>query len=222
MAMATERRAIIGDVHGNAEKLTRAVDALASTDRELIFVGDYINKGLGSREVIETLIKLGESHPGAVFLRGNHDHALLKWLDGGDFREFMLHGGLATIASYVPEPRSGVFEDFCKTYPREHREFLQSTLAYYERPGLFVSHAGYDPDKADSRGAETVICGTHPALFHHPENRPQGLVVFGHYVQRGGKPYSQDGIVCIDTGCGTLEEGPLTALLLPERTYVQF
>jgi hypothetical protein len=66
------------------------------------------------------------------------------------------------------------------------------------------------------------VTGSFPGLFFSPGIPPQRLVVFGHYVQDDMKPYVSDGLVCIDTGSGTLPDGPLTALVLPDRQFIQF
>jgi serine/threonine protein phosphatase 1 len=220
--MPKEQRAIIGDLHGEVTRLNRALEVLVPMGRELIFVGDYINKGPDSREVVDVLVELKAVQPQHTFLRGNHDDVLLRLLNGGSIEAFIRHGGLATIASYTPDPGPGVFDTFSNTYPYAHYEFLQSTSRFYEVPGLFVSHAGYDPRGPKNREDEIVVYGRHSSLFHRPDGRPQDLVVFGHYVQSSKQPYDQDGIVCIDTGCGTLDDGPLTVLLLPEHSYLQF
>lgn len=214
--------AVIGDIHGDVVRLRRALEELTATSRELVFVGDYIDRGPCSQEVITTLIELGDSRPDVTFLRGNHESALLEWLNGGSIGPFIQQGGLTTIASYVSQPGPGVFEDLKRDFPARHRDFLECTRSYYENPGLFISHAGYDPTEPDNRDSDVLIYGRHATLFPPPNARPQELVVFGHYVQPSRQPYDQDGIICLDTGCGTLSQGPLTVLLLPEHKFLQF
>jgi Calcineurin-like phosphoesterase len=217
-----EPYAVIGDIHGNARRLQAALEVLTAADRQLIFVGDYVDRGPDSRGVIDLLVDLRSRHDMVTFLRGNHDDTLLRWLACGDMGIFAGHGGLTTIASYMENPGPGVFDEFRKTYPSSHREFLASTVPFYEAPGLFVSHSGYSPGQPHDRGVDVVTYGRHPTLFHRPQRRPQDVVVFGHYVQQNLQPYQRDGIICIDTGCGTFEDGPLTVLLLPEHSYLQF
>jgi serine/threonine protein phosphatase 1 len=214
--------AIIGDVHGEASRLRTALDDLGPSGRRLIFVGDYVNRGKDSRDVIELLVELQARRANSVFLRGNHDDSLIQFLDGRGSDAFIRHGGLVTIASYIKDPALGVLDTFVQQFPSDHYRFLKSTVCYYEAPGLLVSHAGYNPSRPFARDDQTMIHGRHLSLFEGEDDRPQDLVVFGHYVQRTKLPFARNGIICLDTGCGTLDGGPLTALLLPEKAFVQF
>jgi serine/threonine protein phosphatase 1 len=215
--------AVVGDIHGDAEKLRPALDLLESSGRLVIFVGDYINRGRETRRVLELLSVFRRRWPDRhVFLRGNHEQALLQWLAGGSPHAFIRHGGLTTISSYFPQPTVSVLQDFLDSFPVQHQEFLASTTPYFEAPGLLVSHAGYDPDDLQRRDFEVMVLGRNSRLLTHPVPKPQELTVFGHYVQNGGQPFDKDGLLCLDTGCGTLADGRLTILLLPERRFVQF
>ena len=98
----------IGDIHGRADLLTELhrmilVDAASHTaERRLIAVhlGDYVDRGPQSSDVIEVLS--GTVLPGfeTVFLKGNHEQLMLDYLDGGDSRTWFHNGGDATAESY--------------------------------------------------------------------------------------------------------------------------
>src|SRR5689334_1861269 len=64
-------RWVIGDIHGMVKPLEALIRAVEQHDKErqLMFVGDYVNRGPHSREVIDLLLSLSE----AYFVRGNHD-----------------------------------------------------------------------------------------------------------------------------------------------------
>lgn len=214
--------AIIGDIHGEAGRLRAALQALWG--RRLVCVGDYINRGPDSREVLDLLADVRQESPGAVvLLEGNHEVALLRWLRGGDQRSFLLHGGLRTIGAYLGADAAGpALQRFRDSFPKRHLDLLESLRTHLEEDGLFVSHAGYDAARPHARDRSTMTLGGGPAMFERPDLRPRELTVFGHYVQNQGRPYDSDGLVCLDTGCGTIATGPLTALLLPEREFLQF
>jgi serine/threonine protein phosphatase 1 len=197
-----------------------------NADRDVIFVGDYINRGLGSRQVIERLIDFREAHPrGVAFLRGNHEGALLEWLSRGNNSTFLAHGGLSTVRSYVTDATGGAMTRFVKEFPPVHAQFLQATSLAYETDDVLVSHAGLDMSRPNKRSEDILVYGRHQSSVF--DNPPPGKIakrlIFGHYVQKSMIPFfGHSGLVCIDTGCGTLPGGPLTVYLHPEGKYYQF
>jgi serine/threonine protein phosphatase 1 len=215
---------VIGDIHGEASRLDKALDAILPEGRRVVFVGDYVNRGARSREVLERLVqaqrRLGPDN--VVLLRGNHDAVLLDFLETGMPTRLIRHGGLVTIKSYISAPDAEPMEHLRRTFPREHYDLLRSTQLCLEEPGLLISHAGYDPLNPQARDESALVFGRHRRLFTDPGRPPERLVVFGHYVQANGRPYYDDQLFCIDTGCGTVDTGPLTVLKLPERTFEQF
>lgn len=70
---------IIADIHGCYYTLLKLIDKIRLADRspQLIFVGDYVDRGLRSKDVVETMISL--QNEGAICLRGNHDD-VIDWL----------------------------------------------------------------------------------------------------------------------------------------------
>ncbi|SEE03479.1 serine/threonine protein phosphatase 1 [Streptomyces sp. 3213] len=220
----SEKTAIFGDVHGDADRLEKALEFYSKEPpSRIIFTGDYINRGKQSRRVLDLLISSIFEHPSdIVLLRGNHEESLLKFLDGGKLADFAAHGGLATIKSYLGTVHSGAPEGFKEEFPKEHRGLIEGTLPFYEDQSILVSHAGFDPQDPQSRNPVALYLKGHHGLFGHTGPWPRPLTVCGHYVQNSRKPYDTENLVCLDTGCGTLPNGPLTSLILPERTYVQF
>jgi serine/threonine protein phosphatase 1 len=217
--------AIIGDIHGEATKLSLALDRLLPSGRRLIFVGDYIDRGPDSQSVLDILSETQQRYSDrTVLLRGNHEAALLAWLQDGDMSRFIRHGGLSTIKSYEATPRSGVLERFKESFPKAHYDLLSSTSLCFQDSEVFVSHAGFDPYQPSARNEDALVLGRHGCPFDYDESvvPPAPLTVFGHFVQENRTPRERPGLVCVDTGCGTFNDGPLTAFLLPEHTYVQF
>jgi serine/threonine protein phosphatase 1 len=216
--------AIVGDIHGDVDRLRVALHRLTRTVDEIIFVGDYVDRGQSSRLVIEELCKLkGAWGDRATLLRGNHDHALLKFLEDGDRTALIAHGGLTTVKSYlIDRIDKSPLDQFRAAFPREHLNLLTNTEIFLERDGLLVSHCGYNPAAPESRTVEDMVSGQFPTIFRLAQPRPREFIVFGHYIQHKMKPYIADGIACIDTGCGTLPDGPLTAILLPSQQFMQF
>jgi len=224
MFQRTQPLYVVGDVHGDAERLARSLDyLLARPEAHIIFAGDYVNRGPSSRLVLDLLISAKEAHAGSMtLLRGNHEEALLSYLKTGSLPEFAAHGGLITVRSYLDIITSGALEEFREQYPTPHRIFLESLAGWYEDDEVLISHTGFEPTEPSARTPASLYGKGNPELFQHHGPWPKPLTICGHYVQRGGRPYMSDHLICIDTGCGTVPDAPLTVLSLPGRKVQQF
>src|SRR5215204_324017 len=137
-------RWIIGDIHGMLAPLESLIAAIEKNDpdRQLMFVGDYVNRGVDSKRVIDLLLSLKDAH----FIRGNHDDVLDCVINGssycgqpGDehriasFHWFMQHGLDKTLLSYgidpkmlketAKKPTGKALDDLAKFVPQTHRQF---------------------------------------------------------------------------------------------------
>jgi serine/threonine protein phosphatase 1 len=209
----------IGDIHGEVGKLQRLLSELrprARSGDSLVLLGDYIDRGPDSRGVIDLILRQEKDWPGPVIpLMGNHEAVLLLVLSGGASLgwDSWLYTMDATpmVASYsMVISRS----EFTAVFPPAHREFLKHLKLWYEdRNGIYV-HAGIP------RGKHPRQCTADELLWKtrwdYSWEKP---VVFGHYACAGRKPLDTPGAVGIDTRCGM--GGPLTAVILPEREFVQ-
>lgn len=212
------RFAFVGDIHGEASRLRAFLSDGRVRDRQIIFLGDYVNRGPCSREVVDLVS--GAVSAGHVALLGNHDHALIAYLEGRlPFVELATMGGAATIRSYVPQPYGDVHSQLRSAVPDEHKEFFRRLGTWWQSFGLLASHAGYDPEDRSSRTLDAMALQSHPGVFYDPEP-PADLVVCGHYRQYSRQPYVSERLVCLDTGCGS--GGPLSVLLWPDRSVLQF
>jgi serine/threonine protein phosphatase 1 len=194
--------AIIGDVHGNASALAGLLRAVEGRCSKLVFVGDYVNRGPNSAEVIQLLVD--ESHAGAehVYIAGNHDVAFLDCLDHGRLFAFLRIGGAATIRSYISNPEPDVLEQLRRTVPEHHINFLRTLKDSYEEGELLVTHRPNPTSSAPKAGV---------SRFH----------VFGHVPQPDLVPQITRTSAAIDTGCGTLPNGRLTCLIWPNLESIQ-
>ncbi len=107
-----ERVYIVGDIHGCAQELEVLVAGLPlQPDDRLVFLGDYIDRGLESQEVIDFLLRLkAERNYQLTCLKGNHEDMFLDFIGlPGHYGDAFLHnGGQATLRSYrVPQGVSG-------------------------------------------------------------------------------------------------------------------
>ena len=220
----TSKLAIVGDVHGASKQLAEALSFFRDHEMGVALVGDYINRGPDSAGVLELLADakadMGED---LILCRGNHESALLHYLDTGDIKPFLIHDGLTTMRSYGGSGvENDTFEGFRRTFPDRHRRLLNKTVQFIESAVTLISHCGYNPAFPGRRRQEDVVTGSHYDIFQSTALPPRELVVCGHYIQRSMTPYLSDHLVCLDTGCGSIEGAPLTALTLPDRQILQF
>ena len=216
--MSEQKHIAIGDIHGCFHSMKALLEKLEPYyDRQFVFVGDYIDRGPGSKQVVDYLLDFKDKVD-CVFLRGNHEQMLLDAFQKDQKNMWFMNGGRATIASY--ESKDGDME-----LPDEHREFYENTRLYYDTENYFFVHAGLSPAKtiADSIEDENEIQEflwerSHLNAFETPWEK---TVVFGHTPQP--KPIQKKNMIGIDTGCvyDRVGYGKLTAVLLPEEEFLQ-
>ncbi len=129
----------IGDIHGCMDKLCSLIDKIdIDFDHDtLVFLGDYIDRGSDSFEVVEYLIDLKKQYPKIVFLKGNHEDMLEKYINGPDKYTYLLNGGQQTLESYMKKSSPDM-----PVIPRKHLEFFESLVLFYETDNYIFVHAG--------------------------------------------------------------------------------
>jgi serine/threonine protein phosphatase 1 len=187
----------VGDIHGRADLLVRLLEILREdasrgeyTGRPiLICLGDYVDRGFQSREVINILLSDALSSFETYFLKGNHEEALLQFLSdpsiGPRWGQF---GGVETLVSYgVRPPRiRNSMEDWSRAarelkmvMPSEHLHFL-SRLDLTVRLGdyLFV-HAGVRPGVPLDQQSESDLLWIREEFL--ASTKPlEAVIVHGH------------------------------------------
>ncbi|MCA8899827.1 MAG: serine/threonine protein phosphatase [Hyphomonas sp.] len=164
----------IGDIHGRKDLLEQLIAQIeedasalpAGTAKVIVFLGDYIDRGLQSRDVIDLLISDRLSAFERVFLMGNHEEALLRFLNDATFgKNWVRYGGAETLYSYgfaPPNTRAAlnsheameaaqrawdrVWTEFRLKLPTEHLKFYQSLQHYFVAGDYLFVHAGLRPD----------------------------------------------------------------------------
>lgn len=127
---------VIGDIHGGLKALKQVlVRAGITTQDVLIFLGDYVDGWSETPAVIDFLLHLSSTNT-CIFMQGNHEEMLLKWLKKEDDDElWRFHGGEATVQAYEHIPSETI---------KRHIDFLEHLREYYvdEHNRLFI-HAGF-------------------------------------------------------------------------------
>lgn len=220
----------IGDIHGCHQKLVSLLGRIP-IDREtdtLVFLGDYINRGPDSRKVLDTLIRVKREYNNTVFLKGNHEQALLDYELYGeieDLRLLRVMGIEATADSYgVPLRR--LTDLSCMS--AEHQDFLFHLQLCYNAGSYHFCHAEYTPSPPASHPEESLqqrmqrrstevqlLASRRLGQEEDLAPRPEQVVIFGHLPF--ATPLVRADRIGIDTGAvyGNL----LTAVQLPERIF---
>jgi serine/threonine protein phosphatase 1 len=196
------RLVAVGDVHGCVDELSTMLDAIApAADDTIVFLGDYVDRGPSSRDVIDRLIELRDSGTcGTVFLRGNHEDMFLAFLgeEGRHGDVFLFNGGRMTLASYGLAAYSRGEEARAKL-PESHLAFLRGLeLHHLADPFLFV-HAGISPLRSLEDQREEDLLWIREEFLRNRHRLPH-TVVFGHTPQREvfwHLPFK----IGLDTGC---------------------
>ena len=221
----------IADVHGRADLLGQAfarIDAdLGShptSDVIEIFLGDYIDRGPNSREVIDLLIARSRDRT-TVCLSGNHETYVSEFLrNPAVFDDWKQYGGLATLRSYGlaapidPDPaeRAELSLAFDWRMPSSHRRFLDNLKPSFTCGDFFFVHAGVRPGvPLADQSVEDLLWIRQDFLFH--EGDFGKIIVHGHTPVR--EPDVRSNRINIDT-CAHAT-GQLTCLLL-EADQIMF
>jgi len=211
----------IGDVHGRADLLERLITAVradyqdAHAPATIVFLGDYIDRGFQSKQVIDLLCALqAGTEFNTVFLKGNHEQALLKFLDdaeiGPDWSSF---GGRETLISYgIIPPRNVKSVDewrnaqtsLRKSIPDSHVEFLESLPSHHRIGSFGFVHAGIRPGIPFAEQSDEDRLWIRD-IFLNASSKEDLFIVHGHSPV--DTPFVDHRRVNIDTGAyftGTL------------------
>ncbi len=144
----------IGDIHGCLDLLEDvhrkiAIDAsMFDGTKILVYLGDYVDRGMHSKQVVDCLLENHFPEFEQIFLLGNHEQVLLQFLNSKDpsiAHDWFMFGGLATLTSYgvavkgIPtiNDLSHLAAEFREKMPAAHAAFYQDLKLYYEIGGYF-------------------------------------------------------------------------------------
>ncbi|MCA9178594.1 MAG: serine/threonine protein phosphatase [Planctomycetales bacterium] len=204
------RTIAIGDIHGCADALRTILTHLnPRPDDTIITLGDYVDRGPASREVVEMLLEL-RSACRLIPLIGNHEAMLLRARDDAEQMDFWMYcGGRQTLESYGG--MGGV--------PDSHWEFFESCRRYYEDDERFYVHANYDPMTPLEHTPDNVLLWTHLTTYVPRPHRNGKQAIVGHTAQVSGQLADWGHVLCLDTWC--FGSGCLTACEFPQRRLCQ-
>lgn len=189
---------MIADIHGEYRKLKSVMDKIDYVEGDtIVFLGDYVDRGIHSYEVLMYLMELDQSEKNVIFLRGNHDEWLLDAFEGRMLNdEYLLHwfkyGGYDTVESMFKGRKLG-FDDvkgdssklrdvLGENFPDVHK-FLKRLDLWHEDDHFYYVHAGVNPflEKIESNVAKNFYWMDREMFLGHRVELDKP-VVFGHTV----------------------------------------
>ena len=201
----------IGDIHGRLDLLDTLLARIAQdadgAPYELVFLGDYIDRGDQSCGVIDRLIEVKASTIPSSFLMGNHEATLRDFLKGEPVGpSWMQFGGGETLLSYGVRPPLGRGEEagweetrqaLAEAISAEQQAFYGQLDLSVERGCYLFVHAGVDPDAPLDQQTERSLLWIRDAFLS--ATRPlERIIVHGHTPE--DQPYADKRRIGLDTG----------------------
>jgi serine/threonine protein phosphatase 1 len=197
------RTIAIGDIHGCSIAFAALINAInPQPDDTIIPLGDYVDRGIDSKGVLDQLIELRD-RCNLVPILGNHDQMMLHAREGrSDFQFWLNCGGDAALDSYGSSGKLDLI-------PRNHIRFLESCRSYFETDTHIFLHANYKPDVPIEQQEDHTIRWLSLREYVPPKPHCSGkIAVVGHTPQT--EILDLGFLIGLDTG--VWKSGWLTAL----------
>jgi serine/threonine protein phosphatase 1 len=216
---------VIPDIHGQLDQLKcicKSILPLRKSDGgkdKLVLLGDYIDRGPKTPELIDFLIEAKKKYKdNLILLSGNHEQMLLDAIKpsptSNKYIFWMNNGGIQTLSSYLDRANQHLDNPFelvrsrVKDFiPKEHIDFFNSLLPYYETEDYIFVHAGCDPTAPlNKQPLEELVWDN--GLFNlvkaqSGQNLPwEKTVVTGHHGLPSGEPYISEKFMMLDCSYG--------------------
>ena len=214
----------IGDVHGRRDLLDElmaqiAVDASTATDEDatLVFLGDYVDRGPRSKEVLEFVADPAPDDFERIALMGNHEEMMLRYIDGTiPALHWLANGGDATLESFGIGGRIELHDEDELQRERLRRavgqkmlRFVRSLAKSWSCGDYFFAHAGVKPGVPLDEQADRDLMWIREEFLHAEDD-------FGKVVVHGHTPFFVPQVtqtrIGIDTGA--FQTDRLTCLVL--------
>ena len=176
---------VIPDIHGRYDLLSEGLAALVArwgdSPGTIVSIGDYVDKGPKSRQVVERLLSGAAEGWKLVALKGNHDAMMVDALrNPSRMASWLEKGGAAALASYGGDPAS---------VPESHLAWLDGLRLMHVDDHRIYVHAGVDPEVAlDRQSQTTLLWKRYPKGFangfgrlhvvHGHDNAPEGPLLY--------------------------------------------
>jgi serine/threonine protein phosphatase 1 len=213
----------VGDIHGRVDLLQQMHDLIhhdayrrQAPRNVIVYLGDYIDRGTDSPAVLDLLLDAPLPGFTSIYLKGNHEDSLLRFLvDPSIGPAWLAYGGAATLLSYGVRPPDAAphlpraQHDLGKRLPERHRRFMAGLTLNHSEGDYFFVHAGVRPSVPLERQIEEDLLWIRDE-FLESEAEYGKIIVHGHTIT--ARPDVRRNRIGIDTGA--FASGTLTALVL--------
>lgn len=200
---------IIGDIHGcfnELEQLLARTDSMIGPDDKYVFLGDYVDRGPDSFNVVDLLVYRSETHPNThIFLRGNHEDMMMD-----NDESWLYNGGRETMISFNMDPTIHPEKQLLK----QHKEFFNNLKLYHLDGNILCVHAGIDPSLEIQDQTERTMLWTRQFVKYDGAYKNNMKVIFGHTPTETINYRNNQ--IGIDTGC--VFGGKLTCVVMDTNT----
>lgn len=208
----------IGDIHGCFNSLKELMEEkiqITKTDK-VILLGDYIDRGSQSKEVIDYIIELKEKGFDIITIKGNHEAMLLDaFSDEELISSCILNGGVETLKSF------GI--DTFKKLETKYLDFFKNLQLFFEFENYIFVHAGFNDEIVNPFNDTYHMIWKSRDKYIHPWLKDK-TIVHGHRVIPSiicdERIKNNDRVINLDTGCVYTDYsgyGRLTALEIKSR-----
>ena len=217
----------IGDVHGRVD-LLRDLHTMISEDAQgfegeltLVYLGDLIDRGMQSREVVDLLLDEPLTGFEVVYLKGNHEQTLLDFIEYPEqAASWLAWGGRETLVSYgVPLPAGlqradpqALRDTLVARLPERHLAFYRGMDVYHEAGDYLFVHAGIRPGIPLQEQSDSDLMWIRQEFLECEDDHGR-VVVHGHSITE--EVEMRPNRIGIDTGA--VYSGVLTCLVLEGR-----
>lgn len=219
------RAYVVGDIHGRLDLLEQLLDLIEQDVRKrrnlkntIVFLGDLIDRGPASAEVVERLRTYRPNFANSAFVMGNHEEVLLRVIDGDStlLGQWLKFGGAECLRSYGSDPNAikNISSEQAialvrRSVPHTHAEFLRSFADTISFGGYLFVHAGVRPGTSLADQSQSDLRWIREPFLE--DDCDHGfVVVHGHTISERVELRSNR--IGIDTGA--YRTGILTALCI--------
>ena len=223
----------IGDIHGCLNQLTSLHKKILTNDKFkvkedlLIYLGDYIDRGLKSKQVIDQIIKIKNEKIKTIHLMGNHEEFMVNFLfnKSNNIKNWLKFGVDQTFKSYgieIVEFIKDGFEDIIidklrdillEKMSSEHIDFFKSLKTSFSSEKYLFVHAGIDPNKKLTEQTKEDYLWSRSDIFFDKDFKAEKIIVHGHTPEENIVNYPFR--INIDTGC--FFSGKLSCVCLNDK-----
>lgn len=188
------RRLVIPDIHGCSLTFRALLQKINFTHDDLLFfLGDYIDKGIDSKGVIDEILRLQSENYQIFLLRGNHEQMLLESIDEYPENPLLFHKAYK-LENLLNE--NGDVEE-------KYYTFLKNLFYYFELEDYFLVHAGFDFD-AEKPFQDFDSMLWMRDTFYDEELAKSKTIIFGHqptpFTDIQTSIQNNSPLICLDNG----------------------